>query len=312
VLGQDSYEVQKYHDRSASVRKYKSCDLYLLPPVLFPHQPIDAMDQRYLNYSYAPIVSPLQKPLKIEMYNDTQLGLLHDSNASTYTKRVMNSVDHFAFQQETSTPSTDASKESATSATSLSPSIEQLKYPKLQDLDGTLFFIKYTVANTLRPRWYLVQVDAESTAEVNQDYQNNGKVWCVFLAKHPNDMRKSDEFSRWWPDWYEYKVCDKTRQLIFGDRILFRPNVTPSSSKFVQWASLITLFGEDHNSSLVGPFNFEKVEIHTNMLRQKVALTHWNELVTQCESFGLTPPTLGAQNSLKAIIKESGSKRKRP
>jgi len=139
VLGQDSYEVQKYHDRSASVRKYKSCDLYLLPPVLFPHQPIDAMDQRYLNYSYAPIVSPLQKPLKIEMYNDTQLGLLHDSNASTYTKRVMNSVDHFAFQQETSTPSTDASKECTTSTTSLSTHGNQVIYPQLQEFDSKLF-----------------------------------------------------------------------------------------------------------------------------------------------------------------------------
>jgi len=54
-------------------------------------------------------------------------------------------------------------------------------------------------------------VDIAATLEMNQEYQTNGKVWCIFLAKHPKDNQESDEFSRWWPDWYEYKVCERTR-----------------------------------------------------------------------------------------------------
>ena len=29
------------------------------------------MDQQYLNYDHDPIVSPLKKPMNIELYNDT-------------------------------------------------------------------------------------------------------------------------------------------------------------------------------------------------------------------------------------------------
>ena len=32
---------------------------------------MDTMDQRYLDFSHAPIVSPLKQSLKIELYNDT-------------------------------------------------------------------------------------------------------------------------------------------------------------------------------------------------------------------------------------------------
>ena len=37
---------------------------------IFTHKPLDTMDQRYLSFSHAPIVSPLYKVLKIELYND--------------------------------------------------------------------------------------------------------------------------------------------------------------------------------------------------------------------------------------------------
>ena len=116
------------------------------------------MDQRYLNYSYTPIVSPMQKPLQTDMYNDTQLGSHHDSISSEFQDRVINPV-----KQDVIIPSPDKSKESATSTTLLSPYIDQLNYSKRQDLDGTLFFITYTVANVLRP------------------------------PKHPSGLRKSNE-----------------------------------------------------------------------------------------------------------------------
>ena len=47
----DSYTVQRYDDKDAHLRKYKSSELYLLLPNIFPHNPVDSMDQKYLNLS---------------------------------------------------------------------------------------------------------------------------------------------------------------------------------------------------------------------------------------------------------------------
>ena len=73
IMGHNSYEVKRYNDPESASRKYKGTELYLLPPAIFPHEPLDMMDERYLNYSHAPIVSPLKKSLRIEMYNNTYL-----------------------------------------------------------------------------------------------------------------------------------------------------------------------------------------------------------------------------------------------
>ena len=58
------------------------------------------------------------------------------------------------------------------------------------DLSNKLFFIQYTPENTMRRRWYLIQVDMQSTREVNADFVTNGEYWCVFLSRHPHDEKK--------------------------------------------------------------------------------------------------------------------------
>ena len=54
----------------------------------------------------------------------------------------------------------------------------------------------------LQHQWciHLIQVDIESTKEMNPEYASNAQFWCVFLAKHPDYIRLSDELSRWWPE----------------------------------------------------------------------------------------------------------------
>ena len=37
---------------------------------MFPNEPLNTMDERYLSANHAPMVSPLHRPLKIELYND--------------------------------------------------------------------------------------------------------------------------------------------------------------------------------------------------------------------------------------------------
>ena len=98
-LGQQSFEVQKLDKPDSAIRKYKSSDLYLLPPSFFPPEPLDMMDQRYLNYEKAPIVSPLQKPLGIEMYNEMHFHP-KPPNTTTSTKADFpsNTINKIAFK----------------------------------------------------------------------------------------------------------------------------------------------------------------------------------------------------------------------
>ena len=113
-----------------------------------------------------------------------------------------------------------------------------------------------------------------------------------FLAKHPDDRSKSDEFSRWWPEWYRYSQCLTTNTIIYGDRILIRPHTTPDSRNFIQWATDIQLMGEGHDA-IVGPFNFENISA-ANRVRQKISHAMWTSLSVACDNAGMLPPTFGS------------------
>ena len=54
-----------------------------------------------------------------------------------------------------------------------SPTYASTKPPT--DIANKLFFIQYTPENILCHRWYLVQVDMESTLTVNPNYKENGE-----------------------------------------------------------------------------------------------------------------------------------------
>ena len=70
------------------------------------------------------------------------------------------------------------------------------KHANILASQSKLFFIKYTLENTLRQRWYLLQVYLETTLKVNKDDSARDSYHCVFLHKYPNDTSKSNEFSR--------------------------------------------------------------------------------------------------------------------
>ena len=61
VLDADSYEVQNYGDPSSAKRKYKGTDLFILPPAIFPSEPLETTDYKYLNFEHVPLVNPLKK-----------------------------------------------------------------------------------------------------------------------------------------------------------------------------------------------------------------------------------------------------------
>jgi hypothetical protein len=315
-LDHNSYEVQRYNEPESATRKYKGTELYLLPPIIYPHEPLDLMDERYLNYAHAPIVSPLMKPLRIELYEDSHLIAGGVTVKDDKVDQPISTLDAAAFEDHVIPIMPSAEELFVESGTLFAPPeivehIDTLNvtHDSIQASRDKLFFIRYTPAGTMRPRWFLVQVDIESTVEINPEFLQNGRYFCAFLAKHPNDARKSDEFGRWWPDWYRYKTTKTTNEIVYGDRILFRPSVIPDSTKFIQWATDIQLIGDTH-IVLQGPFNFEALS-ESNRTLQKVQEDKWHHLATTCLDSGIVPPTLGAFSSLKPGTERSQNTRKR-
>ena len=128
-----------------------------------------------------------------------------------------------------------------------------------------------------------------------------------------DDNRRSHELSRWWPEWYRYKKCKETGDIIYGDRVQIRPSTIPCSSKFIQWAILLPLFN-NNAVTLVGPFSFEPIST-SNRAKQKVHSEQWNKLSEVCKVHGILPPTMGTKSSHKIgqikNKKNKGCKRKR-
>ena len=80
----------------------------MLPAAIFPSDPLDTMDVRYLNYSNAPIVHPFKKALKIEVYND----MVFDEPSTLQSK----SLDKFNCQLDTLALGTHDIPESTTAS----------------------------------------------------------------------------------------------------------------------------------------------------------------------------------------------------
>lgn len=292
-LGYNSFEVAPYHNPNGATRKYKGTELYLLPPSLFPSNMLDTLDQKFLNYDHAPVVSPLKQALQIESYNAEWFD---QPKPPTEINIPLSNIDKQAFQEH-SIPSLEqlCNETPLTSTTEPTyPTPEQIIIPTNNNLHSQiinskdkLFFIKYTPLNTLRPKWYLVQVDLNMTQDGNLNPTETNKYYCSFLAKHPGDINKNDQNSRWWPDWYEF-TKDENDNFIFGKRILFRPSTTPDPTKYVLWAEPIDL-SPSSNYFLHGPFNF-KESTPTFKTRNIVPETEWDTLIQLCQTHNLTPP----------------------
>ncbi|GFH49023.1 predicted protein [Chaetoceros tenuissimus] len=118
-----------------------------------------------------------------------------------------------------STPPPSASTSSSSTPT-LNPSTSPSLHDSILASHDKLFFIKYTPTGAIKERWYLIQIDLESTEDANLDPIWTQNYWCVFHAKHVNDEKKSDELACWWPLLYEYTTGDDGI-ITYGKRILF-------------------------------------------------------------------------------------------
>ena len=114
-----------------------------------------------------------------------------------------------------------------------------------------------------------MQVDLEDTLVLNKDDLTRDLYHCVFFAKHPNDANKSDEFSRFWPEWHKYTRCPTINEIVHSDQNLIRPSHYPNKERFIQLYYNLPLLGSSlHSYSIIGPFDFEKIDAY-NRTRQK-------------------------------------------
>ena len=106
--------------------------------------------------------------------------------------------------------------------------------------------------------------------ELNKDDSTRNLYHYVLLSKSPNDTSKSDKFSRFWPEWHKYTRCHPTNEIVYGYKILIRPNHYPNKEKFTQLYYNIPLLGSSLDShSIIRPFDFEKIDAYIRT-RKKV------------------------------------------
>lgn len=157
------------------------------------------MNQRYLNFYNPPVVSRLTRLLKIELYNNTYLPL----NFKYMSKPSMNmssyQIDTSAFSEHKWNPNlslaatlVDASSNAILLIKIAIPCNPKTPIHRSADLSDKLFFIQHTPDGTLRCICYIIQIDKESTIHANAYYASNHLCWCVFLARYPDDHKKSN------------------------------------------------------------------------------------------------------------------------
>ena len=59
-----------------------------------------------------------------------------------------------------------------------------------------LFFIQYTPENTLKIRWFLVQIDHVETVLLKIGSKIAGNYYLTFLSHHPNDNDRYNDAAR--------------------------------------------------------------------------------------------------------------------
>ena len=69
-----TYNCRKYGKPDGSIKTFRTEDLYLLPPAIYPSEPIDTADLRYLNSDFAPLHHPFSKHLILK--HITLVGLI--------------------------------------------------------------------------------------------------------------------------------------------------------------------------------------------------------------------------------------------
>ena len=175
ATGFGAYLVRRHGHPNAPLLKYPTQALSPLPPAILPCTPIDTPDFRYLNHSHAPLIDPLRNPFQIQMYNNMWFpSSLPTDHPLLFEFRDVVDTDAPAAAVLTQTPQPSVSIPAAAAAIPVLPSDDPpiptipptaaALSPAISLLQYQLFLISYRPAGTLRPCWYLVQVDLRQSS----------------------------------------------------------------------------------------------------------------------------------------------------
>jgi hypothetical protein len=302
--GRGAYFVRRHGDPTAPLLKYPTQALSPLPPAVLPCIPIDSPDFRYLNHSNAPLPHPLAKPFNIQMYNNMWFpSSLPADHPPLFQFRDVDDTD--TASASASTPATPPVSMPADAAIPVCPSDDPLVatppttgpslFAAISASPDRLFFVSYRPAGTLRPRWYLIQIDIPQSLSASPAYASDGRYYCHFLGCHPNDTSLPDPPSRWWLLWHRFTTTTSD-DIEFGDRVLFNPTTTPHPASYIAWADVLPLL--DPTVCLLGPFSFTEPSSNppgrTSSFRQLIPFPLWASLTALCLTRGIIPPILSS------------------
>ena len=331
-LGHGAYELRSLSRPNAAPLKFHSSSISPLPPGLLPCDPIDTSDLRYLNQDSTPSANPLRS-LDIQLYNDVWFDDKPASHPAPFDfSASLHTIPPFASspfpsltelddslgpsspaKPATTTPivsvTLDTTNDSpcdpfASPPVSVPPHSASLLYSSILASTDRMFFISYLPEGTLRPRWYLVAANLESSLAdpASADCRTSGNFCVDFYCRHPDDRSSSDTCARWWREWHRYSTDPTDGTLIFGDQVLFRPGHKPPSDRYISWSDVVPLLNP--LVALVGPFNLATSSPFSSLIRpsarQWVPLSMWQQLCSLCASRGILLPSVSPQPVLRS------------
>ena len=127
---------------------------------------------------------------------------------------------------------------------------------RIKKYKDKLFFVSYIPEGNVRARCYLIQVDLDITFKNNPAHKFNHQYECALHAKDDCDKKKSDKYSRWWPEWWTYTINTSSNINIYQQRIQSPPNHRTdhkSISNGMEW-SIYLILHPLQDLSILNPF----------------------------------------------------------
>jgi hypothetical protein len=301
--GFGAYLVRRHGHPTGPLLKYPTQALSPLPPAVLPCTPIDTPDFRYLNHSHAPLPNPLLKPFQIQMYNNMWFNSsLSTDHPPLFKFRDIDDTDTAPLSSSTPAPRVSIPADAAIPVcpsddppTPATPTTGPHLFDAITASSDRLFFVSYRPEGTLRPRWYLVQIDVPQSFIASPDCDSTGRYYCHFLGCHPDDVSLPDPPRRWWLLWHRFTTT-AADDIEFGDRVLFNPATTPDPDSYIAWADVLPLL--DPAVCLLGPFAFTDPSSNppgrTSSFRQMLPFSLWASLTALCLTRGILPPVLSS------------------
>ena len=175
-------------------------------PSLKPCEPVDTTCTRYLNQSHTPLTNLSNKDLHIELHNKKyvnkplQISIIPFTYQHVTLKLSNESLPSFSsvieLHKKTNTCLPQPLFEKVDAIFSNPLSLLALHKP-LATTD-CLFFIQYIPEDTIKSRWFFVQVNCHGTKIFRMDLLRTGDYYITLLSRHPADRHLYDDVVRWW------------------------------------------------------------------------------------------------------------------